>query len=337
MGRKITAAQVAAEAGVSAATVDRVLNARGGVTPDKETAVLAAARKLGLDRALNQRAARTLRVAVLCQPPRNPFHAEVARQFEAATRIWPQFNLQFRIQHIDPVTPAQTAARIAALADQSDAMVILSGHEPQIAAALAAFEATGKPVIALATDIGGGIGRYIGPDNHQAGRMAGDLMGRFLAGGDADVLVIAGLLSMIGHAERVRGFQAVLAERYPRLRVCDVVESGESAERAGDLVHLALRANPQIRGIYNASAGAQPVVAARERLGRSRDVAFITHELTPDRSALLRQGAIDAVLDQTPEHEVKVAVQTLAATFGRAEAFPESFITPVHIHMIENA
>lgn len=336
MGRKVTAHQVALAAGVSAATVDRVLNGRGGVTEEKERAVMAAARRLGLDRALNQRAARTLRIAVLTQPPSNPFHAEVSRHFEAATRGFAQFNMQFRIHHIDPATPAQTAARIARLSAQHDALVIMAAHEPQIAAALAAFAATGKPVIALATDIGAGAHRYIGPDNVQAGRIAGDLMGRLLGREGGKVLVVAGLLSMTGQAERVQGFGAALTARHPQVQVVEVVESLEQAARAGDLVHLALRANPAIRGIYNASAGAGPIVDVLGRLGRQGEVAFITHELTKDRRALLRAGLIDAILDQGPEQEVRVTVEALAAHFGRTDAPPPSFITPVHIHMIEN-
>lgn len=337
MSHKTTAADVAAMAGVSPATVDRVLNGRGGVTPEKEQAVLTAARRLGLDRALNQRAARTLRIAVLTQPPANPFHAEIARHFEEATRAFAQFNLQFRIHHIDPATPAQTAARITALAPQTDGLVIVAAHEGTVAEALRRFAEPGKPVIALATEIGGGVARYIGPDNHRAGRMAGALMGRLLGPQGGDLLVISGMLSMTGHSERVAGFRAVLAERYPHLRVRDVVESGESAERAADLTHLALRANPAIRGIYNASAGARSIVDVLTRFGRAQEVVFITHELTPERRSLLAAGAIDALLDQDPAQEVRVAVETLAAHFGRSDTPPPCPITPVHIHMIENA
>lgn len=43
---------VAASAGVGIATVDRVLNDRGGVSPDTARRVLLAARQLGLRRAL---------------------------------------------------------------------------------------------------------------------------------------------------------------------------------------------------------------------------------------------------------------------------------------------
>ena len=83
---KATARDVAKAAGVSLSTVDRVLNGRGGVAADKERRVLEWARKLRLDRALDQRAARTLRIAVLIQPPENPFHAAIQAAFKAANR-----------------------------------------------------------------------------------------------------------------------------------------------------------------------------------------------------------------------------------------------------------
>ena len=44
---------------------------------------------------------------------------------------------------------------------------------------------------------------------------------------------------------------------------------------------------------------------------------IITHELTPDRRRLLKEGALDAVIDQNPEHEAMVAVRAMANHFGR--------------------
>jgi LacI family transcriptional regulator len=261
----------------------------------------------------------------------------VQRGFEAASRAYPQFNMQFRVHHIDPARSTQTARRIAELAPGHDGIVIVSADDARIAAALGTFSGAGKPVIALATDLCGiGPHRYIGPDNHKAGRVAGNLMGRFLGTEGGEVLVIAGMLSMIGHQERVAGFRAVLAERHPQCRVAEVLESFESGERAGELVYQTLKGNPSVRGIYNASAGAQPIVDALTALGQQEEIVFITHELTDEYRRLLRAGLIDAIIDQDPAHEVRVAVETLAAHFGRAETFPASLITPVHIHMIEN-
>ena len=116
-----------------------------------------------------------------------------------------------------------------------------------------------------------------------------------------------------------------------------MLQSLERGERAGDLVFRALKANPGIRGIYNASAGAQPVVDAIRALGGGGEVVFITHELTEERRRLLREGMIDAIIDQNPELEVRTAVELLAATFRRGwKRRRRSTITPVQIHMIEN-
>ena len=50
---KVSITDVARAAGVSTATVDRVLNLRGGVRPDKEERIIETARALVLDRALS--------------------------------------------------------------------------------------------------------------------------------------------------------------------------------------------------------------------------------------------------------------------------------------------
>ena len=70
---KVTLEDVARAAGVSVATVDRVVNRRGGVSADKERAILHAARRLGLDRGLVIRPRAAKRIAVLIQPPAPPF------------------------------------------------------------------------------------------------------------------------------------------------------------------------------------------------------------------------------------------------------------------------
>ena len=338
MTPKPTALDVARAAGVSLSTVDRVLNGRGGVALEKERRVLDCARRLRLDRALDQRAARTLRIAVLVQPPENPFHAALQAAFEAANRDARHFNLQFSISHIDPGKPRRTARLIAELNPRHDGIVICSPHDEEVAAALARVSQEGKPVVTLATDIRG-VERhiYVGPDNWKAGRVAGDLMGRLLGAGGGDVVMIAGMVSMIGHEEREMGFRSVLRERYPKCRLLNVMQSLELGERAGDLVYRALKSNPGIRGIYNASAGAKAVVDAIRALDRGEVVVFITHELTEERRRLLREGMIDAIIDQNPDLEVRTTVEWLAGHFGRLETPPRSTITPVQIRLIENS
>lgn len=337
MARKATAKDVADAARVSVSTVDRVLNDRGGVAPDKERRVFEWARKLGLDRALHNRAARTLRIAVLLQGPDNPFHAQVQSAFQVANRRYAELNLQFLVFHADPTNENRAARMIVELGARHDGLIVTYPHSIHIAAALLAI--SGRiPVLTFATDIrDSGRHAYVGPDDRRAGRVAGDLMGRFLQPVGGDILVIAGILGMTGQEEREAGFRAVIGQRYPECRVAAVLESREQQQRAGDLVYDALSLNPAIRGIYNASTGAQAVVDALRALNREHDIVVITHELTEDRRRLIHEGLIDAVIDQNPEFEVEVAVETMARLLRRLDGIPVSTITPIHIHMIENA
>ena len=189
----------------------------------------------------------------------------------------------------------------------------------------------------LATDIAGS-GRlgYVGPDNRRAGRVAGDLMGRFLGPEGGEVLMVVGMLAMRGQAERVEGLGAVFAERYPACRIAGPVESLEDGRRTGTLVREALVHRRGLRGIYLCTVGAREVVAALMAAGR-RDVVLIVHELTAERRALLKAGAIDAVIDQNPEAEVRGAIDLLAHAFGRRDGPAPTHPPMIQIHTIENS
>ncbi|RBP05747.1 LacI family transcriptional regulator [Roseiarcus fermentans] len=335
MARKPIIADVARLAGVSTATVDRVLNDRGGVRPDKAALVLSAARRLRLDRTLARKYARVQRIAVLIQSSDNPFHAALRDAFATAGRAYADLNLQFLIHHIAFDDARAIAERIRSLGPRHDGLIVTSPEDRRIAAAAREVART-IPVIALATDLpDGGRAAYVGPDDRQAGRVAGDLMGRFLGREGGDIVMISGLLSLRGQREREAGFRRVLADHYPGCRVEGALESREDAERAGLLVAEALKRNPAIRGVYHVTAGAAEVAAALAALGRG-DVALIAHELTEERRALLRARAIAAIIDQNPEFEVRAAIEVMARLLGRMEGPAGTTVTPVNIYTAEN-
>ncbi|KQT64267.1 MULTISPECIES: LacI family DNA-binding transcriptional regulator [unclassified Aureimonas] len=336
-GTKPTLGDVARVAAVSLATVDRVLNGRGGVAPDKEARILAAARALRLDRALAHRPQRRLRVAVLMQAPKNPFHAALKVALDRAAPLFAEMSLQFFVHHIDPNDPRRIAETTRSKADAFDGLVVVVPDEPDVAEALRAA-ASRRPVVTLATDVpSSGRAAYVGPDDRRSGRVAGDLFGRFLGPEGGRIAMLAGSRAMTGHREREAGLREVFAERYAGAGLGPVLESGEDADRAGRLVFETFLADPGLRGLYHSTAGAGPAMAALRRLGRDRDTVVVMHELTADRRRLLRDRAIDAVIDQDPELEMRVAMETMARLLSRLEGEAATLITDVRIHMAENA
>jgi LacI family transcriptional regulator len=335
--RKSDMADVAREAGVSLSTVDRVLNGRGGVAPAKATLVYAAARRLKLDRSLALRPSRVLRVAVLIQPPTNPFHAALRQGVDVASRLYADLSLQFLVHHVDPNNPRRIAALIRAQHATCDGLIVTIPVDPLVTAALRDASAR-IPVVTMADDVpGSGRAAYVGPDDVRAGRVAGDLMGRFLRPQGGHVVMIIGLDGLLGQRAREAGFRSVLAEFYPEVRVTEVLESREEADRAGLLMRQALARDPELRGVYLCTTGARELVEALKRLGQHGRVPVIVHELTDSRRALLRQRAIDAVIDQNPALEAQVAVETIARLFGRMEGAPCSTVTDIRVYTPENA
>lgn len=337
MARKTTLRDVAAAAKVSLSTVDRVLNGRGGVDPTKEFAVIEAARKLRIDRNLAIRPTRLLKIGVVISEPSNPFYASLHRAFRRANQICQASNMQCAMHHIDVRAPKQAAAVIAAAASTHDALVIVSPAEVLIAKAIAGAAAA-IPVVTLVSDVpGSGRLAYVGIDNRTAGRVAGELMGKFLGPSGGDVVVVSGLHSFIGHEEREMGFRAVLQERFHACHMVAVVETQEQGANAGALVERLFALNPGISGIYNVSVGNREIAKALERLNPPRHVILITHELSPERKRLLHDGVIDAIIDQDPELEVITAVEMLAHHFGRRDPPSTSGITPLRIYLRENS
>ena len=336
MSRKPIIADVARLAGVSTATVDRVLNDRGGVNAEKAARALSAARRLKLDRNLTRRYSRVLCIAVLIQSSANPFHEALREAFASVGRAYADLNLQFLIQHIAPGDARGIAAAVRDAGAHHDGLIISSPDDARISLAIHQI-AKSLPVIALATDLpDSGRRAYVGPDDRAGGRVAGDLMGRFLGGSGGDIVMIAGLLSVRGHKAREVGFREVLAEHYPACRLTAVLESGENAERAGLLTLQAICDNPAIRGVYHATSGAREVVAALGTVRRDRAIALVSHELTAERRALLKARAIDALIDQNPEFEVRAATELMARFLGRMEGVGGSVVTPVQIYSPEN-
>lgn len=333
---KVTLEDVAQAAGVSVATVDRVVNRRGGVSADKEKAILQAARGLGLDRTLVIRPRAVKRIAILIQPPSNPFHDQLRQGIDQARAIHRDLNLLFQVEQIDPAQPDRIAAQIARAAAWADGMILTVPAAPQIVAAIEALPPR-IPVVTMADDVPArGRAAFVGPDDRQSGRVAGDLMGYLIGQGGGEALVLIGRFDMPGHGARSGGFIDVLAERHPAIRVCEVLETHEDKATAAAMALRAARANPDLRGIYLCTTGCSELVAALAPIRQSRPIAIVTHELTPERRLMLKARKVQAIIDQKPVLEARLAVETMARLIGRLEGEARSIATEIQIFMPES-
>jgi LacI family transcriptional regulator len=308
---RITITDIARAAGVSTATVDRVINGRQGVKDRTRRRVREAAERLGyLDAAPSAGAAdgRVRRFDFVLPAGTNTFMGELAAALAAGDPDAPRLDLH--VHRIEGFRPAILANELLAIGRGSDGVGVVAIDHPLVREAIRELAGGGVPVVTLVSDIASpDRAAYIGIDNRAAGRLAGYLMGRFLGPGEAEVGLLAGSLHYRGHQEREMGFRHVLAEDFPDLTVVAIREDQDDTEHAFRETAALLRDYPTLRGVYNAGAGNRGVARALEESGR--EVVAIAHELTPHTRRFLIAGLLDAVIDQNPAAEALAAIRAL--------------------------
>ena len=132
IGKKVTAADVARSAGVSPATVDRVLNGRGSVSVDKERRVVEQAIRLGLDRNIRLRPTRTIRIGVAMAHASNPFYESLRLAFARANRLFFASNVPGVVHFFNILALEEVARTMRQAADVADALIVVAPRHPLI-------------------------------------------------------------------------------------------------------------------------------------------------------------------------------------------------------------
>lgn len=315
---RVTIIDVAREAGVSAATVDRVLNRRPGVRTATIDRVESAIRRLNYqpDRLAARLArARDYRFVFVLPSGSNSFMQALTEQvIEASDRLAGE-RIEIELVQVDVFDAEKLADTLEAAGRTApDGVAVVALDHPAVREAIDGLVDAGVPVITLVSDVPRSRRlHHVGIDNSAAGRTAATLIGRFVGPRPGKVGLLVGSLSLRDHAERQYGFAQVMSREYPHLAVLPIREGRDDFHVTEAVAAEMLAAHPDLVALYSAGAGNRGVIAALEAADRARDVVCVAHELTAfTRRALLR-GTLDVVLNQDAGHEVRSAVRVLTA------------------------
>lgn len=318
---RVTIEDVALEAGLSVATVDRVLNGRAAVRPQTALRVEKAIRQLNYqpDRLAARLAkGQEYRFCFVLPEGNNSFMIGLGEEVRAIASHLVSERVHIDLRLTDVFDAATLAATLDSIGDIYEGVAVVALDHPRVREAINGLVERGVAVVTLVSDVPSSKRvHYAGIDNSSAGRTAATLMGRFLAGRKGKVGLIAGSLSLRDHIERRFGFEQVLAQEFPHLAILPVLESRDDWQRVEKVTAEMLTAHPDLIGIYNVGAGARGIVTALENAGRQKQITYIAHELTDHTRRALVDGTIDVIINQNAGHEVRSAVRVLMAKADR--------------------
>lgn len=318
-----TTKDLAKEAGVSRATVDRVLNGREGVKQKTVDRVNDAIKRLGFVRNIQAaNLAKSQRYRFVFALPRSgdQFLSEIIRYIEEAGDTFAQDLIWCDVQQIDENNPHEIAGYLTTIDPATTSGVaIMAPETPQVRDAIFRLEQRGVAALPFISDQTTMKDQWVGMNNHSAGATAANLLGRFTGGAEGAIMIIAESMQSRDSLERRLGFDAEINKNFSNLRALPSLETYGNVDRAHHIIELTVQNNPDIIGVYVMSSEARPPLAAVNELDGTSEFIKIAHERTPFTEAELKSGNLDAIIAQDPGHLVRSAVRKLKASVDGRE------------------
>ncbi|ANT54275.1 LacI family DNA-binding transcriptional regulator [Mesorhizobium amorphae] len=320
-------------AGVGLATVDRVLNERGGVKPETARKVLDAARRLGWGKSLPLPYRSGLRFEILLGRRELPYVAQINDAFE---RYRPLIDRSVTLQRtfVDDTKPHRVAEAI--LKARCNALIVYGQEHDAVLDAVGSITSAGVPVVTMLSDLPTTPRlAYVGIDHYKAGRASAFFMAK-MARRPGPVIGLYSSFQYRAQADRIAGFRDGLRDYSPDRHATVLVEGQDDETLIRDLLSQALRSHPNAAGIYNAGAFNNAIKQTLPAVHPLDRLIIIAHGLTEDTMSMLEDETITIVIDHNIDLQVRQAIEVLNYRFGLSDKMYGATSVPFTLHMRDN-
>jgi LacI family transcriptional regulator len=292
MARRATITDVATAAGVSVATVDRVLNGRARVREETARRVFEAAQDIGYHAAAligerMQSDRPEVRLGFVLHKEKQAFYQAFRQEIEAAVRAAPRIRGRATVLFAPSQAPGDFAALIQQLGESCHAVAATAVTHVETTDTVLRVQEAGVPCFALLNDFAQGVRQnYVGLNNLKTGRIAAHMIATAVHR-PGKIAVFVGGYRWHGHELRETGFRSYFREYAPQFTVLDTLVNLETRQLTYEATLDLLSRHPDLRGIYCAGGGMEGAIAALREARAPGDVTLVVNEITPEsRSAL---------------------------------------------------
>ncbi len=341
--RRPTIAELAQVAGVSVATVNRVLAGSESVRPAMLERVRDAAEEIGYHglgaiEARRLKAIPRYRLGFLLQQSSRELYRLFGRHIEQAARSRRDATVEAVIEFVDDLRPENIAARLMDLGMRCDATAVIAADHPLIGQTIQALKVREKPVVAYITDQSSpDRAGYVGTDNWKLGRAAAWFIAQ-TSPRPGRVCVLIGNHRYQCQDISEASFRSYMREHAPDFTVDDSRPTHEEPREAHRLISGLLAEMEDLVGIYVAGGGISGVLEALREIGDARRVRLVSRDIGPETRRGLAEGIITASLCHplvvTSDQLVRTMIEAIGQGGGNVvlqRSIPFEIITPENL------
>ncbi|HEX8686487.1 MAG TPA: sugar ABC transporter substrate-binding protein [Pyrinomonadaceae bacterium] len=307
--------------------------------------LLLAALSLGLfgcQRGAEQSGGGRQRIALVMKTANNPFFIEMQKGAEEAAR---RLNVELVVQAAEREVDVEKQMQIVENLIQTRvaALCVTPSGSREIVPAIDKANRANIPVVIVDTRVdakalaesGGRVATFIGSDNYEGGKIAGEFLAKKL-GGKGKVAVLEGIPGHETGDSRLRGFRDAL-KAAPGVEIVASQTANWERDQGFNVFQNILQSHPEVQAVFACSdlmaLGAVEAIAAAKKTGQ---IAVVGFDATSEARDAITKGTMDASVAQSPAQMGAIAVENALKLLKGEQVQPE-FVVPIKLITKENA
>lgn len=238
------------------------------------------------------------------------FFPEAKRGFQSNLRGWVELkvNIEFLIPEDKTLEASKKLLRTILRSEKYDAVIMHASSMEGLNEEINALVENDIDVCTYGADAPGSKRLfYVGPRAYESGRIAAQVMANYIRKAGR-VYILNPAQKEMQALERVRGVLEYMQEVHPEIQIEQIfVQSGskEYRSKVAELMKL-----PDVAGIIGTDADSYIIGDEARKAGR-RDIISVGFDLSSDSAALMRDGYFRVILDQKPEQQASLALDSI--------------------------
>ncbi len=316
---KITMQMIADLAGVSRATVDKVIHNRPGVSDhmrEKIKQIILETNYQPLKiRKYSQDDHPPIRISVILPNLQDLFMNEMKNGMDHAYLEYHFMSLKIDYYYCVDYEPQQLLSILSYLKTQKIDGIILRGlNNKKIISEVNSFIDREIPVITIDADLAGSRRtNFIGEDLYQTGQLCASLLAKSI-GKQGKIGILTGSNQVSSCLRRIRGFSDYLKEHTPNVQIVALEETLSQQTLTYQKTKKILKNHPDICGLWNCANYAEEMAQAVIDEGLTDKIHIISLLLNPRIAELIRSGIIDYTIILSPRELGYIAVKSMIET-----------------------